>query len=64
MSPAIEIKTQYLRENGPICEITIEPSSITVEALRLEKKDIPWIKVKALVDTGAFTTAISQNVVD
>jgi len=64
MSPAIEIKTQHLRENGPICDVTIEPSSITVDALKLEKKDIPWIKVKVLIDTGASTTAISQNVAD
>ena len=46
MSPAIEIKTKHLRENGPICEVTIEPSSVTVDALKLEKKDTSWIKGK------------------
>jgi len=64
MSPAIEIKTPYLRGNGPICEVVIKPSSITVDALKLEKKDIPFVKVIALIDTGASTTAISQNIVD
>jgi predicted aspartyl protease len=53
----------YLRENGPVFEIILKPSDPTIEELKLEKKDIPFIKVLGLIDTGASTTAVSQRVV-
>jgi len=64
MSPTIEHSSPYLTENGPIIEIVITFSSATVHALALEKKDIPCLKVRALIDTGATTTAVSQKVVN
>lgn len=64
MPKIITAKSRYLHQNGPIYPVVIKPSSITVEALHLEKKDIPFIKIRALIDTGAQTTAISQKIVD
>lgn len=64
MVPIITKNTPHLRENGPILDLAIKPSMTTIEALNLEKKDIPWISVKALIDTGGSTTAISQKVID
>ena len=62
MPALISVQSPYLRENGPIYPVVITPSSATIEALRLEKKDVPHIKVHALFDTGAQTTAISDKV--
>lgn len=61
---SISAQLPYLRENGPTYHVVITPSFPTIEALKLEKKDVPQIKVLALFDTGAQTTAISQKVVD
>ena len=63
MPASISAQSPYLHENGPIYPVVITPSFVTIETLRLEKKDVPHIKVQALFDTGAQTTAISQNVV-
>jgi predicted aspartyl protease len=60
----ITSKSPYLYQNGPTYSVVIKPSFITVGALHLEKKDISFIKISALIDTGAQTTAISQKVVD
>ncbi len=62
MSALISVQSPYLRENGPIYPVLITPSFPIIEALRLEKKDVPHIKVQALFDTGAQTTAISDKV--
>lgn len=52
-----------LRRSGPTCRVTIKPSDPTVAKLRVEKKKVPQIKILALIDTGASTTAISRKVV-
>ena len=63
MPASISAQSLYLHENGPIYPVVITPSFGTIEALKLEKKDVPHIKVQALFDTGAQTTAISEKVV-
>jgi hypothetical protein len=64
MSASISVQSPHLHENGPIYTVVITPSFVTIEALKLEKKDVPYIKVQALFDTGAQTTAISEKVAD
>ncbi len=64
MSALISRENPYLRENGPTYPVVIKLSFLTIEILHLEKKDVPWIQVNALIDTGAQTTAISQKIVD
>ena len=64
MSASISAQTQYLQENGPIYPVIITPSFVTIEALRLEKKDVPFIKVQALFDTGAQTTSVSDKIIE
>lgn len=64
MGSSFHLKLPHLRENGPICEIILKPSDLTIKKLKLEKKDIPYLKVRALIDTGASSTAISKKVVD
>ena len=63
MGFSVTFQLPYLRENGPTCHVIITPSGPTVEKLKLEKRDVPIIKVLALIDTGASTTAISKKVV-
>ena len=63
MPSSFTFKLPYLREKGPICQIVIKPSEPTITKLKLEKQKIPSLKVLALIDTGASTTAISQKVV-
>ena len=63
MPSSFIFKLPYLREKGPICTIIIKPSEPTIANLKLAKKKIPSVKVLALIDTGASTTAISQKVV-
>lgn len=63
MARSFTFQLPYLKENGPTCEIILKPSDLAIEELKLEKKDVPWIKVLALIDTGASTTAISQKVI-
>ena len=64
MPALISVQSPHLRENGPIYPVVITPSFPTIEALRMEKKDVAHIKVKALFDTGAQSTAISKKVAD
>lgn len=61
---SISRKYSYLRQNGPVYPVVIKLSFPTVETLHLEKKDVPLMKVDALIDTGAQTTAVSQKVVE
>ena len=56
-------KLPYLREKGPVCQIILKPSEPTIAKLQSEKQKVPSIKVWALIDTGASTTAISHKVV-
>ncbi|OGX26522.1 MAG: hypothetical protein A3D10_01415 [Omnitrophica WOR_2 bacterium RIFCSPHIGHO2_02_FULL_48_11] len=63
MAKSFTLKLPHLRENGPTCQIVLKPSDPAIEELRLEKKDVPTIRVSALIDTGASTTAISQKVI-
>ena len=62
MSSIISATSPYLLENGPIYPVIITPSFPTIEILWLERKDVLHIKVQALFDTGAQTTAISEKV--
>jgi len=62
MHGLISVHSAHLQQNGPIYPVVITPSIPTIEALQLEKKDVPHIKVKALFDTGAYSTAISKKV--
>ena len=62
MSFVISAQSLHLLENGPIYPVVITPSFPTIKALKLEKKDVPYINVQALFDTGAQTTAISDKV--
>ena len=63
MASSFIFKLPYLREKGPVCQIVIKPSEPTIAKLELEKQKVPSIKVWALIDTGASTTAISHKVV-
>ncbi len=62
MPDFISAHLPYLKENGPIYPVIITPSFAAIELSKLEKKDVPYIKVRALFDTGAQTTAISEKV--
>jgi predicted aspartyl protease len=53
----------FLQENGPTFDVVLKPSDPTIEKLKVEKSDIPLVKVRALIDTGASSTAISHKVV-
>ena len=64
MPSSISVESPFLFENGPVYPIVITPSFVSINALKIEKKDVPHIKVYSLIDTGAQTTAISQKVVD
>ena len=64
MPALISVRSPYLEENGPIYPVVIMPSFPAIEALRLEKRNVPRIKVQALFDTGAQTTAISEKVAE
>lgn len=64
MARSFTFHLPFLRENGPICSVVLKPSDPTTEKLKIEKNKIPSIKVLALIDTGASSTAISQKVVD
>ena len=64
MARSFTFHLPFLRENGPTCSIVLKPSDPTIEKLKLEKHNVPSIKVLALIDTGASSTAISQNVVE
>ena len=62
MPALIAVHSEKLRENGPTYPVIITPSFPTIEAMRREKKAVPHIKVKAIIDTGAQSTAISKKV--
>ena len=64
MVKSFTFELPYLLQNGPTCPIIIKPSDVTIEKLKLEKLQTPFIKIQALIDTGASTTAISHRVVN
>ena len=37
---------------------------MSIEAFKLEKRDVPFIKVQALFDTGAQTTSVSHKIIE
>lgn len=63
MARSFTFNLPRLRESGPTCRVTIKPSGLTIAKLKFEKKAVPRIKVLALIDTGASTTAVSHKVV-
>ena len=64
MAFSFTFRLPYLRENGPTCQVVLKPSDPAIEKFKLEKHNVPFIKVLALIDTGASTTAISENAVE
>ncbi len=64
MARSFSFPLPYLREDGPLCQITLKPSQATVKTLKLGKRKVPSIRVLALIDTGASSTAISQKVIN
>jgi hypothetical protein len=61
--PSFIFKLPYLREKGPVCKVILKPSVPTIARLKRLKRKVPSVKVLALIDTGASTTAISGKVV-
>ncbi len=64
MSASISAQSSHLRENGPVYPVIITPSFVAIEGLKLEKRDVPFIKAQALFDTGAQTTSVSHNIIE
>ena len=62
--PYLNNRDQYLQIDGPIIEVSIFPS--LASCLNLEKKNqkIPNFKAKALIDTGASSSCITQKIVE
>lgn len=56
-------KLPHLRKRGPVCRVIFKPSVPTIKALKLKPELVPSIKVLALIDTGASSTAVSHKVV-
>lgn len=53
-----------LRFSGPVLEDIIVPPQRIADQLKKEGKPVPSIKALALIDTGASSTCISQNIAD
>ena len=53
-----------LLTTGPFIQVTISQPKEIAEKLIKEKKTVPIISVKALIDTGAFGTVISPSVAE
>ena len=64
MSAFISVQSPYLHENGPVYPVIIKPSFVAIEALKLEKRAVPFIKAQALFDTGAQTTSVSHKIIE
>ena len=62
--PFLTSRGNNLRFSGPIIEVVIVPPQPVAEQLRKEGKPVPTIKAVALIDTGASSTCINQNIVD
>jgi predicted aspartyl protease len=62
--PLLTSRGNNLRFTGPIVEVVIVPPQPVAEQLRKEGKVVPTIKATALIDTGASSTCINQNIVD
>jgi predicted aspartyl protease len=61
--PSFTTQLPNLRVQGPIAKVKIMPSSVTIDELKKNGKEILSIEVTALIDTGASATAISTKVV-
>jgi len=62
MSPTFTVRPSDLFQTGPVVELSIGISSLLEDQLKKEGKPIPPpIKVKAMIDTGATVTAISDK---
>jgi hypothetical protein len=64
MAASILVQSPYLLENGPVYPVIITPSFVAIEALKLEKRDVPFIKAQALFDTEAQTTSVSHKIIE
>lgn len=51
-----------LQTRGPFIDIIITQPRTIAEKLKDEGKDIPAVKVRALIDTGAYSSAITPRV--
>ena len=62
MSPTFTVRPSDLFQSGPVFDLNIGISTLLEEKLKKEGKAIPpAVKVKALIDTGATVTAISDK---
>jgi len=62
--PFLTNKIHDLRQVGPVLEVVFAVPQPIAEQLRTEGKQIPIIKVLALIDTGATHTSINKKIVD
>ena len=64
MARSFTFPLPYLREDGPLCQVILKPSQATAKKLKEEKRKVPSMRVLALIDTGASSTAISGKVIN
>lgn len=62
--PLLTSRGNNLKFTGPVIEVVIVPPQPVTEQLRKEGKGVPSIKATALIDTGASSTCINQNIAD
>lgn len=63
MPTSLHLKIPQLKKLGPVCTVILKPSCPAISQLKRKNKKVPFISVRALIDTGASHTAISQNVI-
>ena len=63
MKPPLILISPRLIKKGPTFRVVIKPSAPTSARLTMDKKIVPSVRVLAMIDTGASTTAVSQNVI-
>ena len=62
--PILTAKLDNLRYLGPVMEVIVVPPKPIIDLLISEGKQIPRLKAMALIDTGASSSCISQQIVD
>lgn len=62
--PILTVKLNNIQHVGPVLEVIVVPPKPIVDLLLSEKKQIPSLKAMALIDTGATSSCISQQIVD
>ncbi len=59
----LTVRNSSLHQTGPVIEVVIYPSQPVAQKLLKEGKIIPAFKATALIDTGASSTCISDDIV-